>query len=163
AKVVVVHTGDLTSKGTSKLNLQLASQVAEYAGRCGVKLALENGTLSFLADAVEKIKDLGICLDVGHVYFTPSSMEEFLTKLKKRIIHLHLQDILIDKQPALGIDFPEHYIPGTEKIPKADWFLLVETLREINFDGMAVFEIAPHNPLQTAFLGKTFIQKIINS
>jgi hypothetical protein len=39
--------------------------------------------------------------------------------------------------------------------------LLVATLREIDFDGTAVFEIRPRNPYQTAYLGRRFFDSLL--
>ncbi len=163
AEVIVLHADDVVSKDESGLDTELACKVVEYAAGHSIKLALENGRLSFLVDAVEKVDGLGICIDVGHIYFTSDSMAEYLNALKERIIHLHIQDILPEDESESGCAFKEHYIPGTGAIPSQDWELLITTLREIDFQGMAVFEIAPRNPLQTALLGKTFLEKLTES
>ncbi len=161
AEVIVVHPSDFISKDNSDLDVQLASKVVAYASEHGVRLALENGQLPFLANAVEKVEGLGICLDVGHVYLTPDPMSKFLDALKERIIHLHIQDVLPEAEAGLPCTGKDHYIPGTGGISDKDWVLLATTLKEINFQGIAVFEIQPRNPLQTAFLGRTFMQKLL--
>ena len=55
----------------------------------------------------------------------------------------------------------DHYTPGTGGIPQAEWKLLAQTLKEIDFDGIAVFEIIPRNPLQNTVLGKRFLEGIL--
>lgn len=161
AEVVVLHPPDLVSKNNSDLDVQLALKSVEYGAEHGVKLALENGKLPFLASTIERVEGLGICLDVGHVYFTSDPMSKFLDVLKERIIHLHLQDILPKSEDNLPHTGKDHYMLGTGGIPYTDWQLLAATLREINFQGIAVFEIQPRNPLQTALLGMDFMQGLL--
>ncbi len=169
AEVIVLHTHDLISKDNFsrdednfKLDVGLASEVVAYGAEHGIKLALENSQgLSFPARAIEKIEGLGVCLDVGHVYFTSDPMSKYLDVLKERIIHLHLQDILTKEENGLPSTPKDHYIPGSGGIPDTDWQLLAATLKEINFQGMAVFEVRPRNPLQTALLGMNFMQKFL--
>lgn len=161
AEVIVIHTNNLFGRDNSGLDFALARDAVAYAGEKGVKLALENGKLSDLVNASENVEGLGICLDVGHVYFTEDPMSRFLNALKERIIHLHIQEILPESESHLPLTGKDHYIPGTGGIPKKDWELLIATLRDINFRGVAVFEIQPRNPFQTAFLGKTFLHELI--
>lgn len=163
AEVVVLHPSDLTSNDNSCLDSHLACQIVKYAAKHGVRIALENGELPFLVNAIEKVQGLGVCLDIGHVYFTSNSLGEFLNALKERITHLHIQDILPEDELALPRTGKDHYIPDTGGIPAADWQLLAATLKEINFQGIAVFEIQPRNPLQTALLGMNFVQKLLEA
>ncbi len=88
-------------------------------------------------------------------------MSKFLDALKERIIHLHIQDVLSEAEARLPCTGKDHYIPGTGGIPDKDWNLFATTLQEINFQGIAVFEIQPRNPLQTAFLGRTFMRTLL--
>ncbi len=163
AEVVVLHPVDLTSKDSSNLDVHLALQTVKHAAKHGVEIALENGELPFLVNAIEEVEGLGICLDVGHIYFTSNSLDEFLHALKERIIHLHIQDILPEDELALPGTGKDHYIPGTGGIPDSDWQLLTATLKEIDFQGIAVLEIQPRNPLQTALLGMNFMQKLLQT
>jgi sugar phosphate isomerase/epimerase len=161
AQVLVLHSDDLYLPGTKTLDVDLAQQAATYARQAGVCLALENGQLPFLQNAIQQVEDLFICLDVGHVYLTTETMASFLAAFKTRLIHLHLQDILSIPEVGLPQTGKDHYIPGTGGIPMQDWQLFIATLNEINFSGSAVFEIRPRLPQQTALLGKTFIQSLI--
>lgn len=163
AGLIVLHPDDLVLEDKQTFDVSLARDAVAYAGERNVKLALENGELSFLTGAIEKVEGLGICLDVGHVYFTSDSMEKFLTSLKHRLIHLHIQDVLPEIEKKLPWRGADHYIPGTGGIPAKDWELFARTLKEIDFKGIAVFEIQPRNPLQTALLGKKFMQEILRS
>lgn len=161
AGVIVVHSGDLAPAGDGGLDVELAREAVACARESGVQIALENGDLAFLSNALEQIDGLAICLDVGHVYFTPSPLSDFLDVLKERIIHLHIQDILPETESHLPVAGPDHYIPGTGNIPASDWKLLCTTLSEIDFDGVAVFEIQPRNAFQTAFLGKNLLESLL--
>ena len=163
AEVVVLHSSDFFTKTNRDLNVQLACKAVAYASEQGVRLALENGQLPFLVNAIEKVEGLSICLDVGHVYLTPDPMSKFLDALKERIIHLHIQDVLSEAEVGLPCTGKDHYIPGTGGIPDKDWNLFATTLQEINFRGIAVFEIQPRNPLQTAFLGRAFMQNLLET
>jgi sugar phosphate isomerase/epimerase len=163
AKVIVNHPEDFYFNTTPEFNEELCNKAVEYAETNGVKLALENGKLPFLVTAINKVPELNICLDVGHVYFMTEPMTEFLSTLKNRLIHLHIQDILPKIEDNLPHTGKDHFIPGTGDIPTKDWQLIMKTLKEINYDGIAVFEIQPRNTLQTAFLGKNFIQKLIDA
>lgn len=162
AEVIVLHPEDLVPEGKTKFDAQFCQDIVTYATDHGVRLALENGKLPFLVNAIEKVAALGICLDVGHIYFTPDPMIKYLDSLKERIIHLHLQDILSPIENELPHTGKDHFTPGTGGIPTEDWELLAATLNEINFQGIAVFEIQPRNPLQTALLAKEFLEKFWN-
>jgi sugar phosphate isomerase/epimerase len=163
AEVVVLHSDDLLATDRVSLDVPLARDVVSYAADHGVKLALENGQLRFLERAIEEVDGLGICLDVGHVYLTPDPMSSFLDALKHHIIHLHLQDVASDADACLPGSADDHYVPGTGAIPEADWELLAETLREIDFQGTAVLEIRPRTPLQTALLATRFLEPILGN
>jgi sugar phosphate isomerase/epimerase len=162
AGVVVIHPTDLMPKGASRPDLALTRDAVSYAHEKGVRLALENGKLAFLAEAANSVEGLGICLDVGHVYLNHESMSHFLNELKSRLIHLHIQELLSEIEIArLPGTMKDHYIPGTGTIPRSDWELLARTLHEIDYSGAAVFEIQPRRPLQTALLGKVFLDNLL--
>jgi sugar phosphate isomerase/epimerase len=161
AGLVVIHPTDLAPKGSSTLDVALARDAVAYGHENGVRLALENGRQAFLVEAANKVDGLGICLDVGHVYLHQETMSGFLNELKGRLIHLHIQELLSEvEMERLPGTMKDHYIPGTGSIPRADWELLVRTLREIDYDGMAVFEIQPRRPLQTALLARCFLNDL---
>jgi len=161
ANVLVVHSDEFFAGGQGQLDVGLCREVVAYAAQRGVRIALENGQLPFLEQALAAVDGLRICLDVGHVYLTSEPMQAFLSALKTRIIHLHLQDILTPAEVDLPNSGKDHYTPGTGGIPAKDWQLLVATLREIDFDGTAVFEIRPRNPYQTAYLGRRFFDGLL--
>ena len=161
AGVLVVHSDEFYAGDGRELDATLCRDEVAYAGERGVCIALENGQLPFLEQALAAVEDLRICLDVGHVYLTDATMQAFLDGLKGRIVHLHLQDILTPAEvglPGAGMD---HYTPGTGGISLEDWHLLAATLQELDFDGTAVFEIRPRNPYQTASLGRRFFDGLL--
>jgi len=186
AKVMVVHpchlasevnpspdmllTRDLTVRNLSNHfdtmppDISLTRDVVAYANECGVRIALENSPgLDFVTQAVDKVDGLGICLDVGHVYLQHEhTMRDYLDALKDRLVHLHLQDILSDLEIGLPVG-RDHYLPGTGGIPRADWERLAETLKDIDYHGMGVFEIQPRHPLQMAVLATKFMENLLGT
>jgi sugar phosphate isomerase/epimerase len=162
ARILVAHSDEFYADGGGILDVGLCHEVVAYAADQDVCVALENGQLPFLAEAIAAVDGLRICLDVGHVYLTDVPLRDFLAALKARIVHLHLQDIL----SPLEVDLPhagaDHYILGSGGIPGEDWELLTATLQEIDFDGTAVFEIQPRNPYQTAHLGRRFFDSLLH-
>ena len=68
AQVIVLHSSDLIPEAGGGLDAGLAREVVAYAAERQVRIALENGQLPFLMEAIEAVEDLGICLDVGHIY-----------------------------------------------------------------------------------------------
>lgn len=166
AEVLVLHSDNLYLPGTKDLDIGLASYVVEQAEAHGIIPALENGQLPFLVKAIDRVPGLMICLDVGHVYLVDEPMSAFLDQLGERIAHLHLQETLspveMDLLGQSGIIL-DHYIPGTGGIPAEDWALLSGFLTESDYTGMAVFEIQPRKPLQTAVLGRNFFERMVGA
>jgi sugar phosphate isomerase/epimerase len=138
--VIVVHSGNLRLGGEDP-DLEFAQEVLDRAAARGITIALENGDLRTLERALDKLNGLRICLDVGHVYFTSNSMQDFVDSLAVDICHLHIQDTLGEM---------DHYVPGTGIIPIEDWAYLFEKLEESGFNGASVLEIRPRSPMQHA-------------
>jgi sugar phosphate isomerase/epimerase len=161
ASVLVAHSDEFYADERGTLDVALCRDVVAYAAERGVCIALENGQLPFLEQAIAAVDGLRICLDVGHVYLTDVPLRDFLTALKSRIVHLHLQDILSPVETDLPHAGADHYMLGSGGIPGEDWELLTATLREIGFDGTAIFEIQPRNPYQTAHLGRRFFDNLL--
>ena len=171
AKVIVFHPKELAAADETVPHLPLIRDLVAYAAERGVRLALENlheeWHLAFLAEAARGVDGLGMCLDLGHVYTTRPPLAEYLAALGERIIHLHVHDLLAPDDLGLAgtvsQHYEQHYLPGTGTIPAADWELLVATLKRVDFQGTAVFEIRPRDPLQTALLGRRFLQRILDA
>lgn len=166
AQVLVVHADNLFYPEKKVLNIDLANDLVEYATTCGVTICLENGQLPILAGAIKKIPGLKICLDTGHVYLVRESMSDFMVELQIYIKHVHMQEILSENEQRLvgeqGIIL-DHYTPGSGGIPGEDWSLFFNSLKQNQYQGLAVFEIQPRNPLQTALLGEEFIQQYLEN
>jgi sugar phosphate isomerase/epimerase len=160
ARVVVIHPSDLYVSGDTTLDQVLAREVVAYAQERGVALALENGQLPFLMEAIGQVEGLGICLDVGHVYLTSDPMSSFLNAFRSCLIHLHLQEVVAPAEAEFALAARDHYELGTGGVSVEDWRLLLTTLQEIDFHGMGVFEIRPRPPWQTALRGNWFIDKL---
>jgi sugar phosphate isomerase/epimerase len=162
ASILVVHPDEFFANGeVGHLDIALCRDVVAYAAEQGVRIALENGQLAFLEQALAKVDGLRICLDIGHIYKTSDSLAAYLAKLEDRLVHLHLQDLLppADQElPHAGVD---HYVPGTGCIPEQDWELLVARLQKIDFEGTAVFEIRPRNPYQNAHTASRFFTELL--
>ncbi len=151
--VIVVHP-DQVRLNVDPPDYDFCQEVVSMAREKDVVIALENGPLAILENALRNVEDLGICLDVGHVYFTPDPMASFVDSLKEDICHLHLQDTLGE------ID---HYVPGTGIIPESDWMYLFEALEEVGFEGAGVLEIRPRNPIQHAEMAGEFFAGLLSS
>ncbi len=148
--VIVVHPNHLRLR--NRPDYEFAQKIVDMAVDNGIVMALENSPLEILTEALKNLDNLEICLDVGHIYFTDRSMKEFVDSLKHDICHLHIQDTLGE------ID---HYVPGSGIIPESDWRYLFNALEEVGFEGAAVFEIRPRNPLQHAQLADDFLQRMV--
>ncbi len=167
AELIVLHPTDLGyikdehGKGDSHPDVSLTREIVTYASEKGVRLTLENGPLGFLAETMEQVEDLGFCLDTGHVYRTPHSLSDYLDTFKSRLMHIHLEDVLSPAETDLPGIKSDHYTPGSGGISMDDWQLLTEVLQEIDYRGVAVFEIRPRNPFQTALMATRFMQSLI--
>jgi len=150
--VIVVHADHMKLNATSS-DFEFAQSILDMADERGIVLALENGPLHILASAVDNLEGLGICLDTGHVYFTPDPLKAFLDRLKRDICHLHIQEKLGDA---------DHYVPGTGDIPLHDWNYLLDCLEAVNFSGAAVLEIRPRDPLLIARDTKAFFDRLLS-
>lgn len=84
------------------------SEILEYAGKSGIKIALENNgfikdsfakpeeILMVVEDLAEKYANVGICFDIGHAnVYAHDSGEDLINvfkKLRKYIIHVHIHE-----------------------------------------------------------------------
>lgn len=162
AEGIVLHPANLCAESDhDALDMELTRRIVDYAAERNVKLILENGKLDFLLQAVEKVPELGICIDTGHVYNQGSTLREYLKHLKHRLMHLHLQDIVPPADKGLPLAYEDHYRPGTGGIPAADWKHLADTLKEIDFDGVAVFEVRPPGPFQLAPGAEAYFESVL--
>ncbi len=149
------------AKKPTRIDEDLLGKVLGYASQAGVRLALENGSLDCLEHAAATFPNLGLCLDTGHLYNGGLTMSA-VDRIKHRLIHLHLQEPLPEAEASLPLACKDHYMLGIGGIPKADWKLLASMLREIDFDGMAAFELRPLNVFQNAMRGQQFMQQVLD-
>lgn len=147
-------------KKSTRIDEDLLAKVLAYAGQAGVRIALENGSLDILQQAAATFPDLGLCLDTGHLYNNGLTMRA-VEPIKHRLIHLHLQEPLPAAEAALPLSNKDHYMLGIGGIHREDWALLATMLREVNFDGMGVFEVRPLTAFQNATRGAQFMQQVL--
>lgn len=116
SKPVVVHPGygDIAGDSQFKQWLQRATpnirMLCQHAGDLGLQIAFENiydatpDHLVMLLDAADS-DNAGICFDTGHYnLFSPLPMQNWLSKLGKRILvcHVHDNDKSGDQHLAIG-------------------------------------------------------------
>jgi sugar phosphate isomerase/epimerase len=168
SRVLVMHAANLSLDGPDP-DFDFAAQVLDYARQHEVRIALENASegeqdedpalwnLPILERAIARFDDLVICLDTTHVEkFKRFSLAEYVDRLKDHIAHLHISDALGDN---IGIG-RLHTVPGTGKIPEADWRYLLDALEEIDFQGDAVLEIKPLTPVRIAQEADEFFARV---
>jgi sugar phosphate isomerase/epimerase len=167
-RTLVLHASHIITKGSDhELDVDLASFLVDYGREVGIEIALENTleeqglSYQWEANAIDRIDGLKICLDTGHVYWTDYSMVEYLDAYKHRLVHLHVQDIACEReQPVTEIYGLDHLNPGSGGMGDQDWKLILDTLEEIDFDGMAVFEVRPRHPLQLGLLARDYLESL---
>lgn len=174
AAVIVIHAayvplprsdrdpGSARGRAAAPVNEDLLGRILDYAGKAGVRIALENGSLDGLKQAAARFPSLGLCLDIGHLYNGGLTMSA-VAPLKHRLIHLHLQEPLPKREASLPLSCQDHYMLGIGGIPRRDWELLASMLRETDFNGMAVFELRPLNVFQNAMRGEAFLEQLMPS
>ena len=168
AEVIVVHDYHFAlEKGSRDPDTSLARDAVSYASEHGVRLALENSggrkAMDSMAELLEEVDGLACCLDTGHLYVTGTDLDDrmrvYLDIVEDRLIHLHLNEIWLPVERELD-RVSNHHLPlGTGGIPREDWQLLIERLRQIDYQGMGVFEIGPRNPKALAVLSKLWMEE----
>ena len=165
ADVLVLHAFEIQALFNESSNWETVQRMVDYASERGVKIAFENGRdgrYEDLARVFAHVPKMHACLDVGHIYlYPPGGMQDYLEVMKERLVHLHLQDICPPSLQGIPSANPDHYTPGPGGIPVAEWRLLWRTLEEIDFQGIAVFEIHPPNPLQVACQARAYLRDIL--
>jgi sugar phosphate isomerase/epimerase len=151
ADTIVVHPSTMGVNGPSP-DYTLVKEAVAFATERGVTLAMENGDVHAIERTLPHAPALKTCIDIGHVYNDGFTLPECLRIMRDRLVHLHLQDRLPEG---------DHHTPGTGTIPRQDWEMLVTTLKEIAFQGGAVFEIAPRRPKITAREARTFLDSLL--
>lgn len=144
AEVWVFHPGASTAleqfyPGRSwEINLRSVERLCRAAEELGVTAAIENvpEPFPFLMKSVEDFErfysefngELGMTLDVAHANIRGET-EEFLERLRKKIVHVHVSDNKADQDTHLQIGF------GTIK-----WAETMRLLKKIGFEGTVIVE-----------------------
>jgi D-psicose/D-tagatose/L-ribulose 3-epimerase len=149
AQVVVVHPTcnqvPLTPEnleGNRKRAMDSLKELADAAGKVGIRLAVENlpargncrpGAL--ISDVLEMIEGLGdhvgVCIDAGHSNSNGQDPAAEARLAGQRIFDVHIQD-----NDGRGQD--QHLIPGQGT---TDWKSFLKALDEVNYEGGRMFEI----------------------
>ncbi len=123
-----------------KTNASSLAELSDFAAGVGVKIALETSfpnimtpeeTLSVVRTADRK--NLGVCLDSGHVNIGGTvKPEDAIKKVGHLLLTLHLHDNNGDG------DF--HLVPGRGNI---DWRGVAKALRDVSYNGVLNLELTP--------------------
>ena len=130
------------------MNVEYFKRHLELAEQCGVSIAIENmfdkrkdftRVRRYLADTNELLdlvdtlgKDfgnVGVCWDFGHANETSTNQPQALRMIGKRLIATHVND-------NYGI-LDDHLLPYMGQVK---WKPIMETLREIGYDGSFTYE-----------------------
>ena len=152
ASLVVVHPGitgffpEQHYPEMKRRELSVIREMGDFGANHGIQVVVENLPKmnvhfedTWTLDGIIRVHDSwesevkGVCLDVGHAYHAGLDVVEAVHRLGTRIKHLHLHDNhggLID----------EHLPIAQGTIP---WGSFFQALREIGFEGYAVFEFGP--------------------
>ena len=172
AELIVLHPQDICDFENwreyrddvepNRPDVSFTREIVAYAAERNVVLALENGALSFLVEAIENVEGLRICLDIGHIYIETvvKTMAECMEGIGSRLAHLHLQDIVSEPEkslPGAGLD---HYTPGTGAIAETEWRHLFRSLEDWRYTGLAIVETRPRNPFLQGAQALRFLQNM---
>lgn len=120
--------------------LALLDRVVEMAAAKGVSVHLENLSESWadLAEAFERIPELGLTLDLGHAQLlTDTNLSvSIIEGAGVRLRHLHLHDNHGGDDPAADLHLP----PGRGVVPFERIF---HKLKSVGYCGPATLELAP--------------------
>jgi sugar phosphate isomerase/epimerase len=148
-EILVVHPGseiedEKMKKARREKSEQSLEEILKFCEHWGIKIALENTLPGKTGDSIPEIleivkkfnsKNLGICLDAGHCNITSSlynhsGVVKCLPEIKDYLCHLHIHDNSGKSD--------DHYLLFEGNI---DWKKFVEGLKEINYQGVFMFEL----------------------
>ena len=137
---IIESTKNQVEYSEESLN-SLAEIVSNYGGVIAVEnlprtcLGKNSAEILDLISANDKLK---VCFDTNHLLVDTNL--NFMEKLGDKIVTLHVSDY----------DFvnERHWLPGEGK---NDWQGILEALKEINYDGIWLYEINMFRPLTTNF------------
>lgn len=156
-RVLVVHPSTLGAE-EGEIPWKGVEEAARYAKERGIFLALENGPMEFLREAVERVDvfsakgGLGICIDVGHAHMVEMEGEPavaFLREFGERLVHLHLADNFGERD--------EHLVPGDGTV---DWRAVAEELGKQGFSGYGTLELNTKDARGSARRAREFLSSL---
>lgn len=134
-------------------NVKSMKELVEYGGNKGVGVVMENGIgkelskLSNYKDVIDKVKGLGVCIDIGHAFMLGGmkNVTKFIRTFRKKIGHIHMHDNRGKKDDhfPLGLGELEY-----EKVAKA--------LKRIGYNKTITFEIFSREHDFAAFSAEKF-------
>lgn len=150
ADLIVVHPGGKCSSIEDRKKrmtkcIDSLSEIVDFSGKWGIKIALENtlpGRLgdnwSEISEILEKVPSdyLGVCLDTGHYLINQGITEKLILELEyepinweKKLIHMHIHDNNAKKDL--------HILPFEGSFP---WDELFSYLKNIKYQHLLVIE-----------------------
>lgn len=141
AKVIISHPGtqveyNVTKQKRLEHSADTLRKVADLAGECGLKIAVEplpkneaGSSLEEVLWIIEKINrpNVGINFDVNHLY-PPEMIPSLIKKAGELILSMHISDQ--DGQER-------HWLPFRGLL---DWQAILKTLLEIGYTGPLIYE-----------------------
>jgi sugar phosphate isomerase/epimerase len=121
-------------------NLESVRLLVKFAEEHGVKGAIENIMEPCVLRSVgefqrfygEVDEDVGLVLDTGHANLS-GELESYLTELPDKLVHVHAQDNLGERDQHLGIGYGN-----------VNWENFAGLLKKACFDGIVVVESVEH-------------------
>ena len=121
-------------------NLESARLLSKFANEHGVETAIENIMEPFVLRSVAEFKqfyselneDVGLTLDTGHANLS-GEVDDFLTELPNKLVHVHAQDNLGKVDQHLGIGYGS-----------INWGSFAGLLKKTSFDGVVILESVEH-------------------
>ncbi len=161
AEIVVMHPGkwspDIILKDASLQRcIDTFSEIAAFAFKIGVKIAIENLPPGFICDNVEDLYRIlhgirrntgnngiaGICLDTGHANIS-NNLEMYIRQFGKDIFSMHIHDNHGDT--GSNKTFAEddtHIMPGYGNV---NWKNFFKNIVQIEYDNAFIFELMRDN------------------
>jgi len=174
-RIVTVHPGRCWVKVDENLfktgrtqYLDFIGECSEYASEREITLAIETGsrdvdyphTLGEIEELAEEIDNLGVTLDVGHVYLSAVKegmspperrITEAIREVKKWLVNVHIHD-------NRGFE-DEHLVPGDGKIPFPE---VLKELKKASYSGALTLELwNPFDPLPAARRAIEYLKSLL--
>ena len=143
-KNFVIHTSGEPIKDDEHVEHMTRAQqslriLADFASSKGVVICVENLPRTCLGKNSEEILKLisshpalRVCFDTNHLL--KESYVDFICALKDKIVTTHISDYdFVDEK---------HWLPGEGLV---DWNLLYQTLKDVEYDGVWLYELGFHN------------------